>query len=37
MLDFQPRELILELAYFRDVCVYGVLVDVPLFVDLLDH
>jgi hypothetical protein len=37
MINFQPRELVLELAYFHDVRMYGVLVDVSLFVDLLDH
>jgi hypothetical protein len=37
MMDFQSRELILELAYLCDVCVHGVLVDVLLLVDLLDH
>jgi hypothetical protein len=33
MVDFHPRELILELAYFRNVRVHGVLVDVPLLID----
>jgi hypothetical protein len=37
MMDFQPRELVLKLAYFYDVRVHGVLIDVPLFIDLLDH
>jgi hypothetical protein len=37
MMNFQTRELALELPYFRDVRVHGVLVDIPLFVDLLDH
>jgi hypothetical protein len=37
MVNFQPRELVLELAYLRNICVHGVLVDVPLLVDLLDY
>jgi hypothetical protein len=37
MVNFQPREHFLELAYFRDVGVHGVLVDVPLLVDLWNH
>jgi hypothetical protein len=36
VVNFQPRELILELAYFRNVGAHGVLVDVPLLVDLLN-
>jgi hypothetical protein len=37
MMNFQVRELVLELAYFHDIRVHGVFVDIPLFVDLLDH
>jgi hypothetical protein len=37
MMDFQSRELFLELAYFHDIGVHGVLVDVPLLIDLLNH
>jgi hypothetical protein len=37
MVDFQPRELVLELAFLHNVCVHGVLVDVPLLVDLMDY
>jgi hypothetical protein len=37
MMDFQRQELVLELAYFCDVRVHGVLIDVPLFVDLLNY
>jgi hypothetical protein len=37
MMNFQARELVLELAYFHNVHVHSVLVDIPLFVDLLDH
>jgi hypothetical protein len=37
MMNFQTRELVLELAYFHDIRVHGVLVDISLFVDLLDH
>jgi hypothetical protein len=37
MVSFQPRELFVELAYFHDVGVHGVLIDVPLLVDLLNH
>jgi hypothetical protein len=28
MMDFHPRELVLELVYLCDVCVHDVLVDV---------
>jgi hypothetical protein len=37
MMDFEPRELVIEIANFCDVRVHGVLVDIPLFVDLLNH
>jgi hypothetical protein len=37
MMDFQPQELVLDLVYLLNVCVHGVLVDIPLLVDLLDH
>jgi hypothetical protein len=37
MVNFQPRELALELAYFYNVHVHGVLDDVLLLVDLLNH
>jgi hypothetical protein len=37
MVNFQPRELFLEPAYFRNVGVHGVLVDVTLLIDLLNH
>jgi hypothetical protein len=37
MENFQPRELFLELSYFRNVGVHGILVDVPLLIDLLNH
>jgi hypothetical protein len=37
MVNFQPRELVLELACFHNVGVHGVLVDVPLLVDFLNH
>jgi hypothetical protein len=37
MVNFQPQELFLELAYFHNIGIHGVLVDVPLLVDLLNH
>jgi hypothetical protein len=37
MMDLESRELILELAYFHDIRIHGVLVDVLLLVDLLNH
>jgi hypothetical protein len=37
MVNLQPREIFLKLAYFRNVGLHGVLVDVPLLVDLLNH
>jgi hypothetical protein len=37
VVNFQPQELALELAYFHNICVHGILVDVPLLVDLLHH
>jgi hypothetical protein len=37
MVNFQPRELVLELACFRNVGVHGVLVGVSLLVDLLNN
>jgi hypothetical protein len=37
MVDFQPRELVIELAYLHNVRIHGVLFDIPLLVDLLDH
>jgi hypothetical protein len=37
MVNLSPRELFLELVYFRNVGVYGVLVDVQLLFDLLNH
>jgi hypothetical protein len=37
MVNFQPRELALELAYFHNIGIHGVLVDVPLLFDLLNH
>jgi hypothetical protein len=37
MVNFQPRELFLELAYFHDIGVHGVLIDISLLVDLLNH
>jgi hypothetical protein len=37
MMNFQTRELVLELAYFRELRVHVVLVDIPLFIDMLDH
>jgi hypothetical protein len=37
MVNFQPRELLLELAYFHNVGIHGVLVDVSLLVEWLNH
>jgi hypothetical protein len=37
MMNFQARELVLELAYLYEVRVHGILVDILLLVDLLDH
>jgi hypothetical protein len=37
MMDLESQELVLELAYFPDICIHGFLVDVSLIVDLLDH
>jgi hypothetical protein len=37
MVNFQSQELSLELAYFHNVDIHGVLVDVPFLVDLLNH
>jgi hypothetical protein len=41
MTNFQAQELILELilklAYLYDIRVHGVLVEIPLLVDLLGH
>jgi hypothetical protein len=36
-MDLESREFVLKLVYFHDVCIHGVLVDVLLLVDLLDH
>jgi hypothetical protein len=37
VVNFQPRELFLELAYFLKIHIHGVLFDVPLLVDLMNH
>jgi hypothetical protein len=37
MVNFQPQELFLKLSYFHDIGIHGVLIDVPLLVDLLNH
>jgi hypothetical protein len=37
MVNFHPRELVLELAYFCNVGIHGVFVDVLLIVDFLNH
>jgi hypothetical protein len=37
MVNFHPQELVLKLAYFHNLGIHGVLVDVSLLVDLLNH
>jgi hypothetical protein len=37
MMDLESGELVLELAYFLNIRVHGVLVDVPLLVDMFNH
>jgi hypothetical protein len=32
MMNFQARELVLELAYFCDLRIHGIFVDIPLLV-----
>jgi hypothetical protein len=37
VVDFQSAELVFKLSDFFNVCVHGILVDVPFLIDLLDN
>ena len=37
VVDFQSGELIFKFSNFFNVCVHGILVDVPFLIDLLDN
>ena len=37
VVDFQFGELVFEFSDFFNVCVHGILVDVPFLIDLLDN